>query len=239
MAIHAAMVHLIDEGVGRVVAKLNDLGELDNTLVLFLTDNGASAESGPTGFVNSKRGDPQAKTGTPQSYVSFGIAGANLCDTPFRKYKMYAHEGGIATPLVAHWPQGIPTELKGRLTGDVGHVIDLLPTCLDVAGVNYPSQRNGSELVPVAGVSLTPALRGQSLGSRELFFEHQGNAAARIGKWKIVRQRGDPWELYDIKADRTELNDLAGEQPERVADLKVKWRSWADAVGVKPWPIKK
>ena len=156
MAIHAAMVHMIDEGVGEVVAKLRELGELDNTLLLFLTDNGASAEGGPKGFVRSDRGDPKATTGTPESYVSFGIAGANLCDTPFRKYKMYVHEGGIATPLVAHWPQGLPATLKGTLTHEIGHVIDLLPTCLDVAGVEYPSQHQGKTLTPVAGRSRIP-----------------------------------------------------------------------------------
>ena len=239
MAIHAAMVHLIDEGVGRVVTKLRDLGELDNTLILFLTDNGASAESGATGFVRSDRGDPKAKTGTPDSYVSFGIAGANMCDTPFRKYKMYVHEGGIATPLVAHWPNGIGTDLRGSLTHSVGHVIDLLPTCLDVAGAEYPSQREGKQVIPVVGTSLRPALQGKDLGSRDLFFEHQGNAAARSGDWKIVRAHGRPWELYNLKEDRTELNNLAQQQPKTLGRLKTKWQTWADKVGAQPWPIKR
>ena len=238
MAIHAAMVHLIDEGVGRVVTKLNELGELDNTLVLFLTDNGASAEGGPTGFVRSDRGDPQAKTGTPESYVSFGTAGANMCDTPFRKYKMFVHEGGIATPLIAHWPGGIPAKLNGTLTDEVGHVIDLLPTCLDIAGVSYPSQYRGEMITPVAGKSLIPALKGESIGYRELYFEHQGNAAVRIGKWKLVRAHGAPWELYDLNVDRTELNDLSQRDPKRVAELTAKWGSWAKNVRVLPWPIR-
>ena len=238
MAIHAAMVHLIDDGVGRVVAKLRELDQLDNTLILFLSDNGASAESGPTGFVGRNRGNPNAKTGTPESYVSFGIAGANMCDTPFRKYKTYVHEGGIATPLVAHWPRGIPAKRNGALTHDVGHVIDLLPTCLDLAGVAYPSQHDGTPLTPVAGMSLAPALRGESFGERELYFEHQGNAAVRIGKWKLVHAHGEPWELYDLGADRTELNDLSTTHPEKVTALTAKWQSWANHVGVQPWPIK-
>lgn len=239
MAIHAAMVHMIDEGVGRVTEKLRKLGELDNTLILFLTDNGASAEGGPTGFVRSDRGDPAAKTGTADSYVSFGIAGANMCDAPFRKYKMYVHEGGIATPLVAHWPKGIPAELRGSFVHDVGHVIDLLPTCLDLAGIPYPSQRNGAALAPVAGVSLGPALRGEPLGWRELYFEHQGNAAVRSGKWKLVRAHRQPWELYDLEADRTELNDLSRQHPQPVDDLKARWQRWAERVGVQPWPIQR
>jgi len=239
MALHAAMVHMIDEGVGRVVAKLEELGALDTTLILFLTDNGASAEGGPLGFVRSERGDPTAKTGTPESYVSFGIAGANMCDTPFRKYKMYTHEGGIATPLVAHWPKGIPARLNGTFAHEVGHVIDLLPTCLDLASTPYPSQFKGKGLIPVAGKSLVPALRGASMGERELYFEHQGNAAARIGPWKIVRGHGKPWELYDLAADRTELNDLSNQHPEKLAELKAKWRKWATSSGVQSWPIKK
>lgn len=239
MAIHAAMVHLVDEGIGRVVAKLKELGELDNTLILFLSDNGASAESGATGFVRSDRGNPKAKTGTPDSYVSFGIAGANMCDTPFRKYKMYVHEGGIATPLVAHWPNGISANRNGTLVHDVGHVIDLLPTCLDLAGAEYPTQHDGKALTPVAGISLAPAFRGASSGERELYWEHQGNAAVRIGKWKLVRAHNEPWELYDVAVDRTELNDLSKQQPDRVAQMKAKWQSWANAVGVQPWPIKR
>ena len=238
MALHAAMVHLIDAGVGRVVAKLRELGELDNTLILFLTDNGASAEGGPTGFVNASRGDPKAKTGTPASYVSFGVAGANMCDTPFRKYKSYVHEGGIATPLVAHWPRGIPTRLNGSWTQEVGHVIDLLPTCLDLAGASYPTSRGDNDVTPVAGKSLAPALRGESLGEREIYFEHQGNAAIRVGNWKLVRAHRKPWELYDLAADRTELDDLSRRQPKKVVALEAKWRTWAERVGAE-WPVRR
>ncbi len=240
MATHAAMVNLVDQGVGRIVEKLRQLGRLDNTLILFLSDNGASAESGPTGFVNAKRGDPKARTGTPDSYVSFGVAGANACDTPFRKYKMFSHEGGIATPLIAHWPAGIGAPLRGKYSRTPGHVVDLMPTCLALAGAEYPKQRDGREIAPAAGRSLVPALHAQAVDRPEgLFWEHQGNAAVRLGDWKLVRLHGKPWELYDLSSDRTELNDLAKEKAGKVEELKKLYQAWADRSGVLPWPVKK
>lgn len=240
MATHAAMVYLIDEGVGRVVAKLKELDQLDNTLILFLSDNGASAESGATGFTGARGGDKKARTGTPNSYNSFGIAGANMCDTPFRKYKMFVHEGGISTPLIAHWRTGIPKSLNGKLSHEVGHVIDLLPTCLDLAGGNYPAKKGDQAISPVAGRSLTPALRGKPLRRPEgLFFEHQGNAAIRDGDWKLVKAHKKGWSLYNLAKDRTELNDLAKQHPDKVATLKAKWNAWAKQVGAESWPVKK
>ncbi|MDV6031541.1 MAG: sulfatase-like hydrolase/transferase [Phycisphaera sp. RhM] len=148
MATHAAMVHLVDRGVGRIVSKLNELEQLDNTLILFLSDNGTSAESGPTGLTGARGGDPKARTGTPDSYNGFEIAGANMCDTPFRKYKMFVHEGGVATPLITHWPTGIPAKLNGHFSHELGHVIDLLPTCADVAGATYPQIFEGRAVTP-------------------------------------------------------------------------------------------
>ncbi|MBI1374261.1 MAG: sulfatase-like hydrolase/transferase [Phycisphaera sp.] len=240
MALHAAMVHLIDDGVGRIVAKLRELGQLDNTLILFLSDNGASGEGGPVGFTGARGGDPKAKSGTPDSYVSFGIAGANMCDAPFRMYKMYEHEGGISTPLIAHWPAGIPAKLNGTLTPQVGHVIDLMATCVDLGGATYPTKYDGHDVIPAQGHSLRPALTGGALDRPEgLYWEHQGNAAVRLGDWKLVREAGKPWELYNLAEDRTELNDLSKKQPDKAAELKAKWQAWADRVGVEPWPIKK
>jgi arylsulfatase len=240
MATHAAMVHLVDRGVGRIVSKLKALEQLDNTLILFLSDNGASAESGPTGFTGARGGDPKARTGTPDSYNSFGTAGANMCDTPFRKYKMFVHEGGIATPLIAHWPKGIPAKLNGRLTPEVGHVIDLLPTCADVAGATYPQEFEGRAVTPVAGRSLKPVLTGKSVKRPEgLYFEHQGNAAVRIGNWKLVRAHRKPWAIYNLEADRTELADVSKQHPGRTLEMKAKWQAWAERVGVQSWPIKK
>ena len=239
MATHAAMVHLIDRGVGRVVQTLKKHGEFENTLVLFLSDNGASAESGPTGFTGNRGGDPKARTGTPDSYNSFGIAGANLCDTPFRRYKMYAHEGGVATPLVAHWPEGIPKEMQGRFVETPGHVIDFLPTCLDLAGAAYPETVEGRKITPVEGLSLRASLEGAELPQRSLYFEHMGNAAVRAGDWKLVRAHKKPWELYNLAKDRTELNDLASSEPERVTALEKNWQDWAKRAGVQPWPLKR
>jgi len=240
MATHAAMVHLVDRGVGRVVDTLKKHGQLDNTLILFLSDNGASAEKGPTGFTGARGGDPKARTGTPNSYNSFGIAGANLCDTPFRLYKMYVHEGGIATPLVAHWPAGIPSKLNGTWTHEVTHIIDLMPTCLDLAGATYPKTHDGNAITPVEGRSLRPALTGATIERPEgLYFEHQGNAAVRVGDWKLVRAHGKPWSLYNLAEDRTELNDLAKKHPDKVSELKAKWQSWAKRAGVEKWPIRR
>ncbi|QNN22357.1 arylsulfatase [Planctomycetales bacterium ZRK34] len=240
LATHAAMVHLVDEGVGRIVDKLKQRGLYDDTLILFLSDNGASAEGGPTGFINAKRGDPKAKTGTPTSYVSFGIAGANACDAPFRRYKMYNHEGGIATPLVAHWPNGITPTLRGKFTPAVGHVIDLLPTFVDLAGIDYPSKSGDRTITPTPGRSLAPVFAGGSIDRPEgLFWEHQGNAAVRIGDWKLVREHGRPWELYNLAKDRTELDDLSKKMPDKATALKATWKAWADRVGVEPWPVKK
>ncbi|MCH7228398.1 arylsulfatase [Haloferula sp. A504] len=235
MATHAAMVHLIDRGVGRVVEKLRQYDQLDNTLILFFSDNGASAESGPTGFTGSRGGDPKARTGTSDSYNSFGIAGANLCDTPFRRYKMEMHEGGIATPLIAHWPKGIPEELEGSITTTPGHIIDLMPTCLDLAEASYPSRQ---DLTPLEGLSLKPALQGKAMPRREFYFEHMGNAAVRIGPWKLVRAKGKPWELYTLTTDRTELKDLAKTDPEMANAMATKWKIWAARVGVQPYPLR-
>ena len=139
---------------------------------------------------------------------------------------------------MAHWPGGIPKKLNGGLISEVGHVIDLLPTFLDLAGIPYGRPDDDRALTPVAGTSLVPALNGASLGERTLYFEHQGNAAVRVGPWKLVRAHRQPWELYDLQSDRTELDDLSKRQPERVAELKAKWQSWADTVGVQPWPIR-
>jgi arylsulfatase len=240
LATHAAMVHLVDQGVGRIVKKLSEKDQLANTLILFLSDNGASAEAGPLGFTGNRGGDPKAKTGTPDSYNSFGISGANMSDTPFRKFKRYTHEGGIATPLIAHWPKGIPTTKQGTMTREVGHVIDFLPTFLDLAGASYPNSLKGQSTTPLAGRSLKPVFQGKPLTRPEgLYFEHEGHAAIRIGEWKLVRTHRRPWSLYDLTKDRTELTDLAQSQPQRVAEMKARWQTWADQSQVKTWPLKK
>ena len=236
MATHAAMVHLIDRGVGRVVEKLKQRNQLENTLILFFSDNGASAETGPTGFTGNRGGDPKARTGTPDSYNSFGIAGANLCDTPFRRYKMETHEGGIATPMIAHWPKGIPKKLEGSITTAPGHVIDLMPTCLDLAGAKLSSNK---KITSLEGLSLKPAFQGKAMPERELYFEHMGNAAVRVGPWKLVQANRKPWELYNLETDRTELKNLSKAEPERVKVMAAKWKTWATRIGVQPHPLRR
>ena len=153
---------------------------------------------------------------------------------------MYAHEGGIATPLIAHWPKGISPQLNGSLTSQSGHIIDLLPTCIDLADADYPATYAGNDITPVAGRSLKPIFGGKTFDRPEgLFWEHQGNAAVRDGKWKLVRAHKKPWSLYDLEADRTELNDLAKTDPDRVERMKSMWQTWAERVGAEPWPVRK
>jgi arylsulfatase len=232
--IYAAQIDCIDQNVGRLVAKLKELGQFDNTLILFLSDNGCSAEGGPGGF---SRGRPDAPLGTGLSYASAGLEWANASDTPFRRFKMDTYEGGIATPLIAHWPKGIASR---RFVRQPGHIIDIMPTLLDVAGAEYPSHVAGRSIMPTEGRSLTPLFKG---GKREdhgaLFWEHQGNRAVRQGKWKLVAAHKGPWELYDLEADRTELHDLSEKSPEKVREMKTLYENWAARCGVQPWPVKK
>jgi arylsulfatase len=233
MAVHAAMIDCMDQGIGRVLQAVKRLGAERNTLVLFLSDNGASAEFLDS-WPNPARGhQPGSVTGTKESHRCLEVGWANAANTPFREHKMWVHEGGIATPLVLSWPAGIPT--KGRVTPQVGHVIDLLPTCLEVAGASYPGALGGRELIPLAGRSLVPAFQGKLLKERTLAWEHEGNRAFRVGDWKLVAPFRGEWELYDLQADRTEGNNLAREQPGKVKELAAQWQAWADRVGVVPW----
>lgn len=234
MAVYAAQVDCIDQNVGRLVARLNEHGILDKTLFLFLSDNGCSAEGGPGGF---SRGLDGAPIGTAESYASVGLEWANVSDTPFRKFKISVHEGGIASPLIAHWPAGISR--RGEFERQPGHVVDLMPTCLEVAGATYPRDRNGRATLALEGRSLVPAFRGDAVERGGLYWEHQGNRAVRIGQWKLVADHRGDWELYDLQADRTELNDLADENPEKVNELAAQWTAWAERCGVKPWPVRR
>lgn len=232
MAVYAAMVDRMDQGIGRVVADLKAHGELDNTLLFFLSDNGACAEWDPFGFDKASgpanvlhRGADLEAMGGPASYFSYGSGWANACNTPFRLYKHYSHEGGISTPLLIHWPAGM--KRQGQFERQPGHIFDLLPTCADVAGARYPAAVHGVAIQPAEGRSLVGAMRGEPAVERPFFFEHEGNRAVRAGKWKLVSLAGGPWELYDMEADRVELNDLASQQPARVAQLAKQWEGWA------------
>ncbi len=167
--------------------------------------------------------------GPADTYQSFGRRWANVSDTPFRKYKAYTHEGGIATPLVVHWPKGISA--RGELRQQSGHVIDIMSTCVELSGANYPEEHLGQDIQPPAGVSLVPAFADKSLGREALYFQHLGNRAVRAGKWKLAALKGKPWELYDLDADRTETTNLADKHPELVDKMGTQWRAWANDVG--------
>lgn len=229
MAIYAAVVAHMDTAVGRFVEGLRQRGALDNTLILFLSDNGGNAEAGPDGRYVGQH------PGSEDSNVYCGQSWATLENTPFRRYKHYNHEGGISTPLIAHWPARISG--GGQFRAQPGHLVDIMATCVDVAGATYPKEFKGKPIQPIEGRSLLPAFENKPVQRDALFWEHEGNAAVRVGDWKLVRLgRNGPWELYDLKADRTEQHDLAAAQPERVKELAAKWDAWADRAQVKPYP---
>jgi len=233
MAVHAAMIDCMDQGIGRVLDALKRSGVEDDTLVLFLSDNGASAEFLDS-WPNPGRGhQPGTEAGAPGSHRTLEIGWANAANTPFRENKMWAQEGGIATPLIVRWPAGVAA--RGALTSQVGHVVDLLPTFLEVAGASYPAKLGERELTPLAGRSLGPVLRGGAPEPRTLAWEHEGNRAIRVGDWKLVASFGEPWELYDFARDRAETNDLAATNPAKAQELTAAWQTWADRVGVIPW----
>ncbi|HWX23130.1 MAG TPA: arylsulfatase [Candidatus Binatia bacterium] len=229
MAIYAAVVEHMDKAVGALIDGLRQRGVLDNTLVLFLSDNGGNAESGVPGRLVG------AHPGDAHSDVYVGQCWATLNNTPFVRYKHYTDEGGIATPLIAHWPKGIPPKRNGKLEPQPGHVIDIMATCLDVGGAQYPRQFNGKPLTPLEGVSLRPAFSGKPLARKQpIFWEHEGNRAMLDGRWKLVALADQPWRLYDVIADRTEQRDLAGAQPDRARALAAKWDEYASRANVLP-----
>ena len=247
MATYAAMVERMDASIGRLVADLRKAGQLENTLILFLSDNGACAEWDPFGFdiappdpaktvlgkgVNLgtqagpnvlHTGEALAHIGASDTFMSYGSAWANACNTPWRLYKHYGHEGGISTPFIAHWPAAI--KAAGELRQQPAHLIDIMATCVELSGARYPV---GGEVLPMEGRSLVPAFQGQPLDRDYLAWEHEGNRAIRMGDMKLVALKDQPWELYDISKDRVELNNLAGKQPERVKTMAEKWQQWAE-----------
>lgn len=215
MAAFAAMVDRVDQNMGRLVQHLADRDLLENTLILLFSDNGACP-------FERTRGD-QYMPWDPRSYWTYDVGWAHAGNTPFRWYKQNQHEGGIASPLIAHWPQGLRTE-PGAITHQPAHLIDILPTLVELAGAEYPEQFAGRAITPVQGRSLVPIFQGeQRIGHEWLYFQFSDNRALRRGDWKIVSARGGPWELYDLAADRTELNDLADQHPDKVQELAQQW----------------
>lgn len=241
MAVYAAMVDVLDQNVGRVLAELEKTKQLDNTLIFFLSDNGACAEWDPYGFDGSSgpkntlhRGDDLKAVGGPDSYISYGCGWASACNTPWRLYKHYNHEGGVRTPLMVHWPRGV----TAGLTHEPGYITDFMPTLLELAGAKYPAERDGVKILPPEGVSLTPTFRGEKLLPRTIAIEHEGNRSLRDGDWKLVAVHDQPWELYHLAADPTELVDLAEREPERVRSMSAAWEAWAKRCRVVHEPTK-
>jgi arylsulfatase len=246
MAIYAAMVDRMDQNIGRVLSDLDRQGELDNTLIIFTSDNGACAEwdafgfdikSGPQNILH--RGDQIDRMGSKSTYHSVGSGWANASNTPWRLYKHFNHEGGIAVPCIIHWPAATE-EAAGTISDSPTHLIDLVPTALSAAGApSTGSTTTRSELsAPTAlpGRSLLPLLQGKGIAATPLYFEHEGNRAVRDGRWKLVALRNQPWELYDMQVDRLELNDLAADRPALVRRLSAMWEQWAAANHVTPLP---
>jgi arylsulfatase len=245
MATYAAMVEHLDRGVGRVLDRLKEKGLEDNTLVIFFSDNGACAEVVEPEWYDipsrTRDGRPikvgnhehSVFAGPDDVWQSYGVPWANLSDTPFLLYKHFTHEGGIATPFVARWPAKIRN--PGGVARQLGHVTDIMPTCLEAAGVTHPKTRAGHPVQPLEGQSLLPVLSGQARDRKTpIFWEHEGNRAVRLGKWKLVARHQQKWELYEVESGRTELRDLAATYPEKVKELSALYDAWAGRCNVVP-----
>ncbi|WP_159517971.1 arylsulfatase [Sunxiuqinia indica] len=232
MAIFAAQIHRMDIGIGQVMDQLEKMGALENTVVFFLSDNGGSSEYGIWGTdFWGNFWDGKALPGSGDSFHSYGASWANLSNTPFRYYKKYVHEGGIATPFIVSWPETIKD--TGGISHVPGHVIDIMTTICDVTNVEYPKVFKNHQITPMPGRSILPALLGeQKMDTDTIFWEHMGNRAVRIGNWKLVSIKGSPWELYNLEKDRTETNNLIENEPARAAEMKATYESWAKKIGV-------
>jgi arylsulfatase len=223
MAIHAAMVDRMDREIGRVMAQLKAMGAYENTVLFFASDNGASAEI----MVRHIDHDRNAPMGSGKTYLCLGPGFSSACNTPFRRHKTWVHEGGISTPLIVHWPAGI--QAKGELRTTPGHVIDIAPTVLELAGVEKPAEWNGEPIPKAPGHSLVPAFaKDQSIDRDCLWWLHDGHRAVRVGDWKLVAAKGDPWELYDLRSDRAEQHSLAEKMPKKVKMLEALWQEKSD-----------
>ena len=221
MAIHAAMVDRMDQEIGRVIEQLTAMGEFENTIIFFASDNGASAEI----MVRDGGHDPSAPPGSAASYLCLGPGFSSACNTPFRRHKTWVHEGGISTPLIVHWPAGI--EAKGELRNTPAHVIDILPTILEAAGIKKPSTWEGLAIPPAPGKSLIQAIESNTNIQRDfLWWLHGGHRAIRVGDFKLVAAKGDPWELYDLRTDRAESNNLIEVHPEKAKELEAEWTGY-------------
>ncbi|MBN2128383.1 MAG: arylsulfatase [Sedimentisphaerales bacterium] len=225
MAIHAAMIDRMDQEIGRVLDQVRKMNALEDTLVLFVSDNGASAEQ----IIRGDKHDPSAAPGSARSYLCLGPGWSSAANTPFRLHKSWVHEGGISSPLIVHWPAGL--KARGELRHDPCHFIDVLPTVLDVAGgANFSPQWNGKTAPPLPGTSLRPAFAGDNTIAHEyIYFHHMTNRAIRVGNWKLVAKGKDgPWELYNLSTDRCESTDLAHAYPDKVTQMSQLWQKYED-----------
>ena len=251
MEVYAAQIERMDRGIGRIIQVLEQSKQLENTLFLFLADNGGCAEEirPPTTTESSwpvwggpmtrdgrpvQRGnDPNIMPGPETTYQSYGVPWANLSNTPFREYKHWVHEGGIATPLIVHWPNYVKT--GGEFRHQPGQLTDIMSTCLEVAQAEYPDNHNGNPILTMEGTSLVPIFNDQNEDNKVLYWEHEGNQAVRRGKWKMVTKYPGSWELYNMEEDRTELNDLSTDHPDLVRKLGDLYQDWSDRCCVQPW----
>lgn len=243
MATFAAMVDHVDQGMGRIIEYLKKIGAYDNTVIMLTSDNGACYEWGPFGFDGVSRkgeqilhkGEQLKEIGAPGTHSSYGSAWANLGNTPLRLYKHFTHEGGVASPFIVHWPDGIKKN-KGSWVRESIHLIDVMPTLCELAGASYPLNYRGADIQPMEGKSLLEAFRGGHLDNRSIYFSHQGARAVVNGQWKLVWGKRMPekptWELYDLSKDRCETTDVAGEHPEIVQKLSDEWGAYAKRTGI-------
>ena len=275
MEVYAAMIDIMDQGIGKIISTLEKKGELDNTVLFYMHDNGGCAETlnsnqteiPPT--EEQKKGKLYAKDsiflgkmptytrdgqfirsgkgvmpGPANTWTGYGEEWANVSNTPFRLYKHFVHEGGITTPLIIHWPEGI--KAKGKLRKQQGHLIDIMATCVEIAGLTYPSNFNGNSILPLEGKSLVPAFTNKSINRAFIFWEHEGNRALRMGNWKLVSKTKkqkkftpadeNTWELYDMEEDPSEINNLALQYPGKVKTMAAIWEKEAQRTMAKPWP---
>lgn len=232
MAVYAAQVDAMDQGVGQIIGKLKRDGIFDKTMIIFIADNGGSAE-------NISRTDKSIETlGTEESYESYRKGWANASNTPFRQYKSSLHEGGIISPFIISWPEGFAQ--KGTIINKPTHIMDLMPTFVAVSGAQYPGKINGQKIAPLPGNDLMKVIKNKESSDRPIFWEHEAHRAVRLGKWKLVSEgKAEPpytknWELYDMAGDRSETNDLAAKYPEKVRELEILWTKWAEESRVFP-----
>ncbi|WP_031530056.1 arylsulfatase [Dyadobacter crusticola] len=230
MAIYAAVIYRLDKSIGHLVAGLKKRGVFDDTVILFVSDNGGNAEPGMEGRYEGE------KPGDSQSTVFLGQGWAEAACTPFWAYKHHTHEGGISSPGIISWPAGIPASRNGKFEKQPAHIIDIMATLVDLGGATYPAEFNGKKILPLEGASLKPAFTGKPINRKKpIFWEHEGNRAIRDGKWKLVAEKTEKWQLYDVEKDRSELYDQFEKQPETAKKLVAKYEEWYKRVGAEDY----